>query len=63
MRKKLKKVLENGGCLIEARDLDQAVEIANQFAPEHLEIMTDDPQEIFLANYCCRGNFFRVLVS
>ena len=34
---------KNGGAVIVA-DLDQAVELANEFAPEHLQIATSDPE-------------------
>jgi histidinol dehydrogenase len=36
--------LEGRGALIETRDLDEACEIANRIAPEHLELSVDDPQ-------------------
>ena len=32
------------GALIQVRDLDEAIAIANQIAPEHLELSVDDPQ-------------------
>ena len=32
------------GALIEVKDLEQAVEVANYIAPEHLELSVDDPQ-------------------
>ncbi len=32
------------GALIRVRDLEEACELANRVAPEHLEISTDDPQ-------------------
>jgi len=35
--------LDRYGFVGVTRDLDQAVELANQFAPEHLEIVTEDP--------------------
>ncbi|MDL2293475.1 histidinol dehydrogenase [Ruminococcaceae bacterium OttesenSCG-928-D13] len=35
--------IKNNGKLIVAESMAQAVEIANGFAPEHLEICTDDP--------------------
>lgn len=35
--------LERFGALVLARDADEAVELANLFAPEHLHIATDDP--------------------
>jgi len=33
------------GALIRVRDLEQACELADRVAPEHLEISTDDPQQ------------------
>ncbi len=36
--------LEGRGALIETRDLDEACEIANRIAPEHLELSVDEPQ-------------------
>ncbi|MBC8118916.1 MAG: histidinol dehydrogenase [Burkholderiaceae bacterium] len=36
--------LKNRGAFILTRDLEQACEIANRIAPEHLEISTDDPE-------------------
>ncbi|ABE48519.1 MULTISPECIES: histidinol dehydrogenase [Methylobacillus] len=35
--------LQNRGALIKVNDLDQAAEIANYIAPEHLELSVDDP--------------------
>jgi histidinol dehydrogenase len=34
------------GALIKTRDLDEAVEISNRIAPEHLELSVDDPVEM-----------------
>jgi histidinol dehydrogenase len=36
--------LEARGALIETRDLDEACEIANRIAPEHLELSVEEPQ-------------------
>lgn len=36
--------LEGRGALIETRDLDEACEIANRIAPEHLELSVEEPQ-------------------
>ena len=36
--------LQGQGALIQVRDMDEAVEIANQIAPEHLELSVADPQ-------------------
>ncbi|WP_025871640.1 histidinol dehydrogenase [Methylobacillus glycogenes] len=35
--------LQNRGALIQVKDLEQAAEIANYIAPEHLELSVDDP--------------------
>ena len=37
--------LENRGALIRVNDLDEACAIANQIAPEHLELSLDQPEE------------------
>lgn len=42
----IKKSLENYGYILVADDLNQAVEIANEIASEHLEIMTANPFEV-----------------
>ncbi|WP_300342036.1 histidinol dehydrogenase [Accumulibacter sp.] len=39
----IRAALENRGALIEVRDLDEACDIANRIAPEHLELSLDDP--------------------
>ena len=39
--------IENNGKIIIAADLQQAVDIANEIAPEHLELCVDDPEELF----------------
>jgi histidinol dehydrogenase len=36
--------LKGQGALIQVRDMDEAVELANRIAPEHLELSVDDPQ-------------------
>lgn len=36
--------LNNRGALILVRDLEQAVDVINRIAPEHLELSVDDPQ-------------------
>ncbi|MBE6917393.1 MAG: histidinol dehydrogenase [Ruminococcaceae bacterium] len=35
--------IDNNGKIIIASDLDKVIEIANEIAPEHLELMVDDP--------------------
>jgi len=37
------KALESRGALIHVRDLDEAAEVANTIAPEHLELSVEDP--------------------
>lgn len=41
-----KKSLQNYGALIKVKSLSAAVSIANKIAPEHLEIMTKDPEKL-----------------
>lgn len=38
--------LEGQGALIQVRDMDEAVDIANRIAPEHLELSVAEPQAI-----------------
>ncbi len=38
--------IENNGKIIVAADISQAVDIANEIAPEHLELCVDDPFEL-----------------
>mgnify|MGYP001177060114 CR=1 FL=1 len=49
--------LENKGAFILVRDLDEAVEIANYIAPEHLELSVDTP-ELFLPRIRNAGAIF-----
>lgn len=42
----LTKSLENYGYILTASDMDEAVEVANEIASEHLEIVTKDPFNI-----------------
>ena len=42
-REFVEKALANGGVGVLVRDLKQAVEVTNRFAPEHLEIITKNP--------------------
>jgi len=37
---------ENNGCIIVVKDMDVAVEIANAFSPEHLEVLVQNPSHI-----------------
>ncbi|WP_018954263.1 histidinol dehydrogenase [Thioalkalivibrio sulfidiphilus] len=38
--------LEGRGALIQVRDMDEAVEVANHIAPEHLELSVEDPEDL-----------------
>ena len=38
--------LEGRGALIQVRDLDEACELANRIAPEHLELSVDNPERL-----------------
>ncbi len=38
--------LKARGALIQVRDLDQAIEVANRIAPEHLELSVDRPETV-----------------
>ena len=42
----VRRALEANGCLVLSRSLDEAVDITNQFAPEHCEILTRNPERI-----------------
>ena len=42
----IKKALKQRGALIQSKDMQEAVDIANQIAPEHLELSVADPQAI-----------------
>jgi histidinol dehydrogenase len=45
-REFIERALKSNGWLIQVKDLDQAVDLANQLAPEHCEIMTRKPAQI-----------------
>lgn len=40
------RALSRRGAFIETRDLDEAAEIANRLAPEHLELSVEDPESL-----------------
>jgi len=42
-REVLEKALKEGALAVVAKDLDEAIALANRFAPEHLELMVEDP--------------------
>ena len=45
-REIMSKALRNGTFAVVTKDMDEAIEVTNKFAPEHLEIMTKKPQAI-----------------
>ncbi len=62
--------IDNNGKIIIVESIDEAVEIANEYAPEHLELCVDEPMEllpkvknagsVFLGRYCpeALGDYF-----
>ena len=40
------RVLQNNGCLIQVKTLDDGIALANQLAPEHCEVMTRAPRKV-----------------
>jgi len=64
-REVIRTSLENRGALIKVRDLQEACVIANQIAPEHLELSVEQPEQwinsirhagaIFLGRYTCEA--------
>jgi histidinol dehydrogenase len=69
-REILEKSLENYGYILIAKDLNEAIDVANEIASEHLEIVTKDPftvmtkiknaGAIFIGEYSCEplGDYF-----
>jgi histidinol dehydrogenase len=45
-RAEAKQAIEANGAILVASDIDQAIEFANMFAPEHLEIITRDDEAV-----------------
>jgi histidinol dehydrogenase len=43
----IKSSLQKGGLIVTVQNIDEAVELANMIAPEHLEIQTKTPNEVF----------------
>lgn len=44
-REAVQTVLDNGIYLVRLESIEQAVDVANRYAPEHLEIMTETPRD------------------
>ena len=42
----IRKALKNRGALILTKDIDEAIEISNKIAPEHLELSVENPESI-----------------
>lgn len=69
-RRIIQKSLQDFGAIIVCEKLEDAIDLANEIAPEHLELMIDDPLEsvdliknagsIFLGDYCPEplGDYF-----
>lgn len=51
------RAIENYGRIILTKDLNEAVDLANRFAPEHLELMVDEPKS-FLGRIRNAGAIF-----
>jgi len=43
----IKSSLEKGGLIVTVQDIEEAIELANMIAPEHLQIQTKTPNEVF----------------
>ena len=43
----IKSSLQKGGLIVTVRDIEETIEIANMIAPEHLQIQTKAPNEVF----------------
>ncbi len=41
-----RKSIDERGCIIVAQDMDEAIDLMNEIAPEHLEVMTNNPFEL-----------------
>jgi histidinol dehydrogenase len=44
-----KKSIKDRGCIIITKSMDEAIELMNEIAPEHLEVMTESPFELLPA--------------
>ena len=54
--------LENFGAVIVCRDFEQMVQLANEIAPEHLEVMVQNPLET-VGRFDNAGSVFLVILS
>jgi histidinol dehydrogenase len=53
----IKRVLDENGWLIQVADIDAGIELANQIAPEHFEVMVRRPEKV-IANVVTAGAMF-----
>ncbi len=53
----IQRCLEDGVFLIRVEDMTQGAAVASEYAPEHLEIMTEDPESV-AAQVTCAGAIF-----
>lgn len=56
-RKIIEESIENYGCIVVTEDTKQAINIANTIAPEHLELMVDEPMS-YLGEIKNAGSIF-----
>ncbi len=54
---KIKRVLDENGWLVQVRDIDAGIELANQIAPEHFEVMVRKPERV-IAKVVTAGAIF-----
>ncbi len=55
--KSVRRSIEDYGAIVLVKSLDQAIEIANEYAPEHLEVITEDPESV-ASKLTCAGAVF-----
>lgn len=55
----MKKSLENYGYILVADTMEEVIDIANEIASEHLEIMTANPYDVMMRVRQCRCDFYR----
>jgi histidinol dehydrogenase len=60
-REFIERALGQNGWLIQVKNMDEAVQLVNQLAPEHLEIMTKRPREILPRIYTAGAIFLGAL--
>ena len=53
----IEKSLDKYGAIIITQSVDEALDIANLFAPEHLELMVENPAKNFRESQKCRVRF------